>query len=355
MPENSKITTIIVDDSDIYRVLLFKILSQDSAIEVLSLARSGQLALPRVRHYKPDVVILDMEMPDLDGLKTLEIIRKESPNTKVIMFCSKTPESARQTIKALELGAKDFVTKPEANSNLTVEDYITQKLVTKIKAIGGHKSTPNVTAKEPSIIERAINKVKPKGKYDVCAIGISTGGPDALRKLLPLFPKNLNGSILIVQHMPPIFTKQLADNLNLITSLQVVEGSEGMKIQKGFIYIAPGGKHLALRKDSSSQVFIQIQDSPPEESCKPSANVLFRSVAEVYGNSALGVIMTGMGQDGYKGFLEMKRVGSYLLAQNEESCLVFGMPLLPIKEKLVSEIQNIEGLANSIIRLMGLE
>lgn len=355
MTENSKITAIIVDDSDIYRMLLFEILSQDGAIEVISLARSGQLALPRVRHYKPDVVILDMEMPDLDGLKTLEIIRKESPDTKVIMFCSKTPESAKQTIKALELGAKDFVTKPEADSALTVEEYIRQKLITKIKAIGIRKPNENKASKKQEFQEITVNKVSARNKYDVCAVGISTGGPDALRKLLPLLPKNLNGSILIVQHMPPVFTTQLAENLNSITKMQVVEGEEGMTVEKGFVYIAPGGKHMAVKRDAAFQISIQIQDTPPEESCKPSVNVLFRSVAEVYGNSAVGIIMTGMGQDGYKGFLEMKRTGGYLMAQTEESCLVFGMPSLPIKEKLVSEVKNIEGLADSIIRLLGSE
>ena len=159
MNDNNKITVVIVDDSDVYRVLLFKILSEDKDIEVISLARSGQLALPRVRHYKPDIVILDMEMPDLDGIKTLELIRKESPESKVIMFCSKTPESAKQTIKALELGAKDFVTKPEANSNMSVEDYIFKKLVTKIKAIGSHKIDKIVEEKKEITLDKHLAKL----------------------------------------------------------------------------------------------------------------------------------------------------------------------------------------------------
>jgi len=349
---SSKISVIIVDDSDIYRVLLFKVLSQEKDIEVISLARSGQLALPRVRHYKPDIVILDMEMPDLDGLKTLEIIRKESPESRVIMFCSKTPESARQTIKALELGAKDFVTKPESSSNVSVEDYIVEKLITKIKAIGKHR---NETGLDLNTANIAKSQVAPpqKGKYDFCAIGISTGGPDALRLLLPVLPENLDGSIFIVQHMPPFFTKQLAESLNSISSLRVVEGADKMKVEKGVIYIAPGGKHMAVKKDSHFDYSIAILDGPPEESCKPSANVLFRSVAETFGSNAIGIIMTGMGQDGYKGFVELKKAGAYLLAQNEESCLVFGMPMLPIKEKLVSEIHSIRGLSDAIVRLLG--
>ncbi len=352
MSEINKITVIIVDDSDIYRILLFKLLSQEKDIEVISLARSGQLALPRVRHYKPDIVILDMEMPDLDGLKTLEIIRKESPDSRVIMFCSKTPESAKQTIKALELGAKDFVTKPEANSNISVEDYILQKLITKIKAIGRHKVEKLDESKEANI-EKPVSRVSQKGKYDVCAIGISTGGPDALRALLPSLPQNLDGSIFIVQHMPPYFTKQLAESLNSISQLRVVEGADKMKVEKGFIYIAPGGKHMIVKRDANLECSIGIIDIEPEESCKPSANILFRSIATVYGQSAVAIIMTGMGQDGYKGFIELKKSGAYLLAQNEDSCLVFGMPMLPIKEKLVSEIHNIRGLSDSIVRLVG--
>lgn len=352
MTESKKITAIIVDDSDIYRTLVFKILSQSNEIEVISLARSGQLALPRVRHYKPDIVILDMEMPDLDGLKTLEIIKKESPNTKVIMFCSKTPESAKQTIKALELGASDFVTKPEATSGESVDAYIEDKLVSKIKAIGKHKQEKIPESKKEIIVEKSPVFFS-KGKYEVCAIGISTGGPDALRILLARLPKNLNGSIFIVQHMPPFFTKQLSESLNSICELEVVEGSEGMRVQKGYIYIAPGGKHMIVKRASNLELCIGVIDSPPEENCKPSANILFRSVAEIYGNNAIGVIMTGMGQDGYKGFIEMKKKGSYLLAQDEESSLVFGMPSLPIKEKLVSEIKNIKGLSDSIVRLMG--
>ena len=205
---SNKISVIIVDDSDIYRVLLFKVLSQEKEIEVISLARSGQLALPRVRHYKPDIVILDMEMPDLDGLKTLELIRKESPESRVIMFCSKTPESAKQTIKALELGAKDFVTKPESSSNISVEQYIVEKLITKIKAIGRHRNEASPESTVESIARPPMLPIQ-KGKYDFCAIGISTGGPDALRLLLPVLPENLDGSIFIVQHMPPFFTKQL--------------------------------------------------------------------------------------------------------------------------------------------------
>ncbi|HMV45508.1 MAG TPA: chemotaxis-specific protein-glutamate methyltransferase CheB [Leptospiraceae bacterium] len=353
MSEQKKITVIIVDDSDIYRTLVFKILSQSSEIEVISLARSGQLALPRVRHYKPDIVILDMEMPDLDGLKTLEIIRKDSPDTKVIMFCSKTPESAKQTIRALELGASDFVTKPEATSGESVDAYIEERLVAKIKAIGRYKPVKAPIPKQETVIPKAKPILNLKGEYDVCAIGISTGGPDALRLLLPNIPKNLDGSIFIVQHMPPFFTKQLAESLNSITELTVVEGADGMKIQKGYVYIAPGGKHMIVRKASGLELCIGVIDSPPEENCKPAVNVLFRSVAELYGRYAVGVIMTGMGQDGYKGFLEMKKVGAYLMAQDEASSLVFGMPSLPIKEKLVSEVKNIKGLSDSIIRLLG--
>jgi two-component system chemotaxis response regulator CheB len=352
MSETNKITAIIVDDSDLYRVLLFKILSQDKDIEVISIARSGQLALPRVRHYKPDIVILDMEMPDMDGLETLKVIRKESPDSKVIMFCSKTPESAKQTIKALELGAKDFVTKPEANSSLSVENYIQDKLITKIKAIGAHKTVKIEDVKEP-IHDKPHFRTVQKGKYDVCAIGISTGGPDALRLLLPALPRNLDGSIFIVQHMPPFFTKQLSESLNAISELEVVEGVDGMKVEKGFVYIAPGGKHMIVKKNSHFENSISTLDTEPEESCKPSANILFRSVATVYGSNALGILMTGMGQDGYKGFLELKKAGAYLMAQSEDSCLVFGMPMLPIKEKLVSESQNIQALSESIIRLMG--
>jgi two-component system chemotaxis response regulator CheB len=274
------------------------------------------------------------------------------------MFSSKTLEGAKVTLRALELGALDFVPKQSFSSEAEAKDYIRNEVIRKLKGLFGRVGK-KIPVPQP-LPEREIVPVRPvgidvgQGYYAVCAIGISTGGPVALRNLLPLLPEKLDGSILIVQHMPPLFTKQLADSLQEISRIRIVEGEEGIIVKKGYAYIAPGGKHMIVEREGDKKI-IRILDTQPEMNCKPSVNVMFRSVGSVYGDRACGVIMTGMGTDGYEGMKVMKANGSYLIAQNRESCLIYGMPNLPVKEGLTHEALDINGIAQKLIYLLGVQ
>lgn len=347
-----KTTVLIVDDSVTYRNLLNSILSADPQIEVVSQAPNGKLALPRIRHYKPEFIILDQEMPEMTGLETLHHIQQESPESKVIMFSSHTVEGAKVTLKALELGAIDFVTKPEVSTD--IEAYINRELVQIIKEISSNKKEILTTTVVPKTkITQTETSIKKANTNDFlfCAIGISTGGPVALRQLLQTLPANLDGSIFIVQHMPPVFTEQLAESLNNISPLIVHEARPANTIEKGHVYIAPGGKHMQISSHGSR---ININDDPPIHNCRPSVDLLFSSMAnKTLAPKTLGIIMTGMGNDGLIGMQNLKREGAYLLAQNESSCVVYSMPMHPTKSGLIHETHNIQGISRRIIELMG--
>jgi two-component system, chemotaxis family, protein-glutamate methylesterase/glutaminase len=347
-----KIRVMIVDDSSVYRAMLRGVLEEDPDIDVVAQAVNGKLALPRIKYYNPEIIILDNEMPEMTGLETLEVVKRDFPGVGVIMFSSYTVEGAKVTVRALELGALDFATKPgPKDGDPTV--YIKRKLITIIKQImrqrRGTEPRPSLPERPSFLYEKPL--ASRIGNYDVCTIGISTGGPAALRILIPLIKGDIKGSILITQHMPPLFTKQLAESLNEISPLKIVEGENGMAIEPRTVYIAPGGRHMIAEKNGTRNI-IKILDTPPENNCRPSVNILFRSVAAVYRDRAVGVIMTGMGNDGFEGMKEMKANGAYLIAQNQESCLIFGMPSMPIKEGLVQEELNIEGIAARIGQLM---
>lgn len=337
MAAGTRIRVLIVDDSSIQRQLLREALSSEPDIEVVSHAANGRLALPRVKHLGPDIVVLDQEMPEMNGIETLQEIRKESPATGVIMYCARGADSARITIRALELGAFDFVRKPEGETDPI--QYIRTILVPRIRAFAGPVKAPVRPAPGPAKL--ALGK-----KFDLCAIGISTGGPTALRELIPALPR-LRGSILIVQHMPPVFTAQLADSLSQISKMPAVEVSGRMPLEGGKIYIAAGGHHMVM-EHSGDRVELVRDDSPAEMNCKPSVNVLFRSIARTMEKKSIGVmgvIMTGMGYDGYDGMKALRARNAYLIAQSRESCLVYGMPAKPAEDGLVDESLDIAGIA----------
>lgn len=336
MSAGPRIRVLIVDDSSVQRQLLREALSTEPDIEVVSHAANGRLALPRVKHLGPDIVVLDQEMPEMNGIETLQEIRKEAPATGVIMYCARGADSARITIRALELGAFDFVRKPEGETDPIV--YIRSVLVPRIRAFAG---PVRAAVPRPAAPAGILQK-----KFDLCAIGISTGGPTALRELIPALPL-LRGSVLIVQHMPPVFTAQLADSLSQIGPMPAVEVSARMPLEGGKIYIAAGGHHMVLEA-SADGMEICPDEGPAEMNCKPSVNVLFRSVAKVMETrpvSAMGVVMTGMGYDGYDGMKALRGRGAHLIAQSRESCLVYGMPAKPAEDGLVDESLDIAGIA----------
>ncbi len=341
-----KVTVLTVDDSALYRDLLRQCLSGEPRIELISQASSGKLAIPRVRYYKPDFVILDQEMPDLTGLEALRIIKEVSPETRVLMFCSASAEGADLALRALQEGAVDFIAKPAADNVEEISEYIRANVVEKIVELG-LAARPLDRPVQPVVLRR-----KAVSPVSLCAVGISTGGPVALRRLLSLLPATLRGCILIVQHMPPIFTAQLASSLQLITKLKVKEAADGDILENGRVYIAPGGKQLLVRQRGGTYE-CAVTDDPPLYNCRPSVNVLFSSIARLpIVRESMAVIMTGMGNDGTEGMKELKEKGALLVAQNKESCVVFGMPSQPIANGWIDEVGDIDQIARSMATVM---
>lgn len=342
-----KIQVLIVDDSEVYRLFLREALSKEADIEIVSLASNGRLALPRVNHYKPDIVLLDYDMPEMDGLEAIPEIKRLSPSSRIIMFSAHTTKGARLTLQALQLGADDFITKPAGSLGGSVADDVRTKLLERIRAFAANRQTkvdplpakPTLRAKPPTSAAR---------RYRYCLIGISTGGPPALRKLFKLIPASIRGSILVVQHMPPLFTAQLAESLNEDSQLKILEAKGGEIVQPATVYIAPGGKQMRMVEQTGSAAKIIVTESDPAELCKPSVNILFNSAAEFCAEQSLAVIMTGMGEDGYLGMRNLSQKGAYLMAQSAEDCVIFGMPAKPVRDGIVQEVHTVEGIAERI-------
>lgn len=340
-----KIQVLIVDDSEVYRLFLRKILATETKIEVVSVASNGRLALPRVNHYKPEVVLLDYEMPELDGLAAIPEIKKLSPQSRIIMFSAHTTTGARLTLKALQAGADDFITKPVGIPDGQVAEAIRKKLVERIRAFNERRRSPQTPSPLP-VLPSPKPGVRRTKRFRYCAIGISTGGPPALRRVLKNIPDTIQGSIFIVQHMPPLFTQQLAESLSEDSPLKVVEAADGMRPEKATVYIAPGGRQMRLENAEAPRIV--VEDGDPQELCRPSVNILFRSLCALAPEETLAVIMTGMGEDGYQGMRQLAERGAYLMAQAEEDCVIFGMPAKPVRDGIVDEIHDAEGIAAKI-------
>ncbi|MFA3783832.1 chemotaxis response regulator protein-glutamate methylesterase [Melioribacteraceae bacterium 4301-Me] len=349
---NNKIKVLIVDDSAFMRKSLTLMLESDDSIEIIDTARDGLDALEKVQKYRPDVVTLDIEMPKMDGLTVLKKIMSDFP-TPVLMVSSLTEEGAESTIKALELGAVDFIPKGKSFVNI---DFVKLKeeIIYKVKSIA-HKKKIQETYNR--INKLSIAKPSQKLTYDeakignnfkaVC-IGISTGGPFTLQKLLPQISPKLLSPIFIVQHMPPKFTASLANRLNSLCQLEVKEGENLEIVKKGTIYIAPGGKQMMVAKNSKDEIVINISDYPNDTLHKPSVDVLFESAADIYKSYLLSVVMTGMGRDGTKGVEKIKKYGGKCIAQDEESCVVYGMPKSVVEAGLADAVAPLEKIPNLI-------
>jgi len=333
-----KTQVLIVDDSEVYRLFLRKLLATESDIEVVAVASNGRLALPRVRHYKPDIVLLDYEMPEMDGLTAIGEIKRLSPKTRIIMFSSHTTKGAELTLKALDLGADDFITKPVGALANTVESELKARLLVVIRAF-----TRTQESNASALPHRATRAEFAEKRFKYCVVGISTGGPPALRRLLKAIPASIRGSIFIVQHMPALFTAQLAQSLDEMSALTVHEAADGMVPERAHVYIAPGGKQMRL-EDRAAGLAIRVEESEPDELCKPSANILFNSILP-WAKQTVAVIMTGMGEDGYLGMRNLAVAGAYLMAQSAEDCVIFGMPAKPVRDGIVHEVLPTETIA----------
>lgn len=367
----AKIRILIVDDSAVARHVLTDVLSGDAMLEVVDSAPNGRVALGKLPIIQPDLVILDVEMPEMDGLETLTEIRKRQPRLPVIMFSALTERGASVTLEALALGANDYVTKPSNSGNrANALQQVREELIPRIKAFCRHILDP-VPAQVPKPVpifkaRSALNTspvskpiaaepdsapistvLRPRLRVDVVAIGISTGGPNALAALLPQLSAQFPVPIVIVQHMPPIFTRMLAERLDVQSTLAVAEGIAGETLKPGQLWIAPGGFHMIVERQGM-QVRLQLHQGDPENSCRPAVDVLFRSVAEVYRGHTLAVIMTGMGQDGLRGCEAIYKVGGYILAQDEASSVVWGMPGAVVKAGLTDGQIALSQLAREI-------
>ncbi len=351
----SKIRILICDDAVVVRRLVSDVLATDAELEVAGTAPNGRIALAKITQVNPDIVIMDVEMPDLDGLQTLAALRKAHPHLPVIMFSTLTQRGATATLDALALGANDYVTKPSNVGSVAVAmQRVRDELIPKIKAfckrsVDSHPKPLHAPVKPAKGGATDRNPILARPPLDVVAIGVSTGGPNALAELLPGLPAGLPTPILIVQHMPPVFTKLLADRLAARCRFPVREAIAGEEVRPGQAWLAPGDYHLAVVQEAG-KVRLRLHQGPPENSCRPAVDVLFRSVAEVYRGRSLGIVLTGMGQDGLRGCEQIHEVGGEILVQDEASSVVWGMPGFVARAGLADQVLPLQSLGPEILR-----
>lgn len=347
-----KIRVLIVDDAVVIRRLVTDSLAQDPDIEVVGTAANGQIALAKIEQVNPDLVTLDMEMPVMNGLQTLAAIRKTYPRLPVIMFSTLTERGASATFEALSLGASDYVTKPaNVGSVGAAIARVRDELVPKIKGLCRRTPVAPV-ARTPAIAEARIQSPQRPGapaRADLLAIGVSTGGPNALAALIPGLAANFPVPIVIVQHMPPLFTALLAERLKAVSGLPAREGVPGALLRPGEIWVAPGGFHMEVEKTADG-LRLRTHQGPLENSCRPAVDVLFRSVAQACGPRALAVVLTGMGQDGLRGCENIREAGGQILAQDEASSVVWGMPGVVSQAGLADKVVPLPEMAGEINR-----
>jgi two-component system chemotaxis response regulator CheB len=328
------IKVLVVDDSVVVRRLIVDALAGEADIEIVGTAANGRIALEKIDQYAPDVVTLDIEMPVLDGLATLRELRRKH-RTPVIMFSTLSVAGATATLEALAAGATDFVTKP-ANVGSIAESQrmVRDQLIPRIHTLGGrHRPAPVA----PVVTRPLARPPVRTGRIAAITIAASTGGPDALAQVLTRLPATFPVPILVVQHMPPVFTRMFAERLDRTAAVKVVEAADGMPVTPGVVYIAPGDRHLTVVGKAASAT-TRLTQAPPENSCRPAADVLFRSVAEVYGATGLAVVLTGMGQDGKRGAEQLRTAGAEVVAQDQASSVVWGMPGAVVQAGLATTV-----------------
>jgi len=353
--EPKAIRVVVADDSATVRALLARLFAptetpqRDSPcrVELCAAAHDGQTCLRAVRALQPDVVVLDLEMPGLSGMETIDLLRREWPDLPIIMFSAYTARGASYTLEALARGATDYVTKPSGHpSPEAAIATLREDLLPKIIVLAARRHKPAA----PSIIPAArASRTVPALPAQVIGIGVSTGGPSALELLLPRLPQGFPAPVLIVQHMPKLFTSALAERLNRCCALPVTLAYDGAEVTPGTIWLAPGDSHMELTV-TSGRMRIALNQDAPEQHCRPSVNPLFRSLARTLRNRALGVIMTGMGADGLEGSRAIVDAGGAVLAQDESSSAVWGMPGRVVAAGLAAAVLPIASLADAIIQ-----
>lgn len=340
------IRVLIVDDSVVVRKLVGDALAACSEVQVAGTASSGAIALAKIPQLNPDVITLDIEMPGLNGIQTLIEIRKLYPKLPVIMFSTLTERGAAITLEALAQGASDYVTKPTNSESLAAAmANVRRELVTKIVSLAGRSRIPV----SPPRFVAPMDRRSGGQSVDVLAIGTSTGGPNALAEVVPRLPSDFPVPVVVVQHMPPLFTRFLADRLNSRSPLAVHEAEDGAKIEAGHVWIARGDYHMTVVRKGTA-VVLNLSQAPPENSCRPAVDVLFRSVAQTYGANVLAVVMTGMGSDGARGSQHIREAGGEVVVQDESSSVVWGMPGAVVSLGLADKICPLMEISQEVIR-----
>jgi len=354
-----RIRVMVVDDSVVIRRLVTLALEQDPMLEMVGTASNGSIGLQRIPQFNPDVITLDIEMPDMDGLEMLRRVRRNYPHMRVIMFSTLTERGAATTLEALSLGADDYVAKVSNEGSLDLSmARLRDEMIPKIKqffrmgpqsqAVHRPEFRPHLPAPSGPRITPVLPSMKLRPK--VVTIGVSTGGPAALGAILPMLPADFPLPILVVQHMPPLFTRLLAERLNSTCKLAVEEATEGCLVVPGKILIAPGDFHMKLTA-VGEHVQVCLDQSERLNSCRPAVDALFLSTAEVYGGAVLAVILTGMGQDGLRGVEILKAQGASILAQDEASSVVWGMPGAVVSAGLADRVLPLDQVVPQILRI----
>jgi len=342
------IRILVVDDSVVIRKLLCETLSTDPELEVVGSAGDGHIALAKISQLLPDLITLDVEMPVMNGLEMLAELRKVYPKLPVIMFSTLTERGAAATLDALSLGASDYATKPSNTGSPAVAiEAIRAELLPKIKALCARTSTKLKSLPPPRPAVRV--RVPSNRRFEIVAIGTSTGGPNALAEVLPRIPKDFPVPIVVVQHMPPIFTRMLAERLASRSAISVEEGRAGVVLSPGHSWIAPGNFHMTVA-GAGTNWHLELNQAPAEHSCRPAVDALFRSVAAVCRANVLGVVMTGMGSDGVLGAQHIREAGGEVIIQDESSSVVWGMPGLVYAAGQADAVYRLDQLAPEITR-----
>jgi two-component system chemotaxis response regulator CheB len=353
-----KIRVLVVDDSVVIRRLVCHALEEDQGLEVVGVAANGRIALGRIPQLNPDLITLDIEMPEMDGLQLLRELRREDHAFPVVMFSTMTERGASVTLEALALGADDYVTKASNAGSLDVSlANLRRELLPKIHQFFHMAESPKIhPVAEPAATPPPDRAVAPAPapapmlcRPRAVAIGVSTGGPAALAALVPQFPAGFGLPIFVVQHMPPLFTRLLAERLNTLTPLRVAEAVEGERPVPGRIYMAPGDQHMRVAASAGGPV-IALDQTAPLNSCRPAVDALFSSLADVYGPAVVAAVLTGMGQDGLRGAQQLKAHGACILAQDEATSVVWGMPGAVANAGLAGQVLPLHAVVPAILR-----
>jgi two-component system chemotaxis response regulator CheB len=346
----NKIRVLVVDDSTFMRKAIETMLAGETDIEIVGYGKNGIEAVDMAASLRPDVITLDVEMPKMDGITALELIMKNSP-TPVIMVSSLTQEGADTTLRALDKGAVDFIPKEKSYGSIGILK-ISNELKSKVRRFAGDKSIihrlkPASAPRVPQPHAAVSKRSSLSSNKRIVALGTSTGGPQSLQRVIPLLPAELGVPVVIVQHMPPSFTQSLAARLNSLSKLEVLEAQGGETLKPNTVYIAKGGKQMTVKRAGSSASIV-VSEEDPKLLHNPSVDIMVDSVAEAFGGDALGVIMTGMGNDGTRGLKKLKEKGGFIISQDEPSCIVYGMPRAVAEAGIADEIVPLDEIASRI-------